>query len=777
MISPAEASLTSTFGSALRLESLAGLAWLRHEARSALMRYTRKMAGDQSHSVRGDRALNSGDEDKLGFREVAKRISRSLVDRASEDGLVIGIEGAWGSGKSSLLFLIGDELRKLPMDQEPTVINFRPWLIGNRDALITSLFGELAKQLDQVALNAGDATRISVAKAKEAGEALRKFMNGLGKAGSAIEVAGDASGFAPVKWIGKGLKAIGEVVGKRSASPQLSSLKDKLAKSLRELGHRFIITIDDVDRLEPNEVIEILRLVRSVVDLPNVIYLLCYDSDILTHSIEKAADVKNGKSYLEKIVQLTVMVPRPEPLQLRQWFSDELHLIASTKNEDELARLKVVIDHEGGRQLRTPRSVVRALDAVRFFWPPLRDEKADLADLVWLQFIKNGNTALYRWIEDYCATAAMVSLGAARVEKAEKELQIAALQATVADGHFKDLMYRHYFAEQLPGVEPDYSEAGNGFDIFVPVNDRERDEAIRNVRLASLDHHRLYFALAGPSHALTHADYTSMWAAAEAGADEAGAALLRLQDEPATGSLNKADLLLERTMRGAYEILKPEQCENLLVALSQVMDEAYRRHPFDESWLSPMWDRAERLIPLLLPRLEPARRAAAITAMFRSGAALGWLTSLFRHETFAHGRYGSMQRPKDEWLFTSAELDHITELMLDRYRALSASDVLNCPNPVSLLFAWQQGGDEQGPRDLIKTNVISDEGLIETLEHLTSTITSSDRGKFGVLKKDNLSPFVDYESVRQRINALTEHSDLGARARCLCAAFDLGTEY
>src|SRR6516164_3772907 len=130
------------------------------------------MAGDPNYSIKGDRPLDSGDEDKLGFREVAERIATSLVDHASEDGLVIGVEGAWGSGKSSLLFLIGDELGNLPKDQQPTVINFRPWLIGNRDALITSLFGELSKQLDQVALNAGDATRISVAKAKEAGEAL-----------------------------------------------------------------------------------------------------------------------------------------------------------------------------------------------------------------------------------------------------------------------------------------------------------------------------------------------------------------------------------------------------------------------------------------------------------------------------------------------------------------------------------------------------------------------------------------------------------------------------
>jgi predicted KAP-like P-loop ATPase len=80
------------------------------------------MAGDQNYSVKGDR-LSSGDEDKLGFREVGERIATSLVDRSSEDGLVIGVEGAWGSGKSSLLFLIGDELGKLP--SQPSSISGR----------------------------------------------------------------------------------------------------------------------------------------------------------------------------------------------------------------------------------------------------------------------------------------------------------------------------------------------------------------------------------------------------------------------------------------------------------------------------------------------------------------------------------------------------------------------------------------------------------------------------------------------------------------------------
>jgi len=116
-------------------------------------------------------------------------------------------------------------------------------------------------------------------------------------------------------------------------------------------------------------------------------------------------------------------------------------------------------------------------------------------------------------------------------------------------------------------------------------------------------------------------------------------------------------------------------------------------------------------------------------------------------------------------------LDRITELVLGRYQAMSARDVFGCPNPISLLFAWRQGGDEQGPRQLIEAKIVSDEGLVETLEHLRSVIESSNAGRVHVLKQNNLAPFMDYEDAKKRIDDLKKHNDLGERASRLSVAF------
>ncbi len=727
--------------------------------------------------IKGDRALQSGDEDRLGFRQIAARIATSLVDHASDGGLVVGVDGAWGTGKSSLLFLIEDELGKLDENQRTTVINFRPWLVGQRDALLADLFGTLATQINKVAAEAGDTTGVSIEKAKAAADAVRNFMEGLGRFGSVVEFAGEATGIAPLKLIGTGIKSAEAAAKKNAAARPLPELKDKLVQSLKDLGHRFIVTIDDVDRLEPSEVIEVLRLVRSVADFPNVIYLLCYDSEILAHSIKKAAGVANGKAYLEKIVQLTIMVPMPEAFELRQWFTDELRKFATTKSDVALSRLRSVIDYEGGRLLTTPRAVVRALDAIRFFWPPLREAGGDLADLVWLQLIKDGNPSLYRWIESYSASATVLALGTGSVGEDEKAEKLAKLREATDERFFADPMYRFYFAEHMPGMEVDYAPGGT-FHIFVQKEGgKSREAAIRDCRLASPDHYRLYFALAAPAHTVTGFSADDIAVAAEAGGAQIGEILLVLNNQPVgTSAMGQADILLER-FNTAHERLSLNQCQHLLHAFSSVMDEAHRVRPFDIDWMNSLWDRAERLVPILLRKLGVEHRKATIIDMFERGAAISWLTKLFRHEIFAHGRFGNQKRPEQDWILSDPELDQVTAIMLRRYKALTPVELFGLIDLLDLLFAWLQGGDTDGPKALIDECIANDDGLVTTLEKLTTIVSSSSHGRYLVLTRNNLERFMDVDNARQRVEALSGGAGpLGSRAQDLVRAFDSASQ-
>ena len=77
-------------------------------------------------------------------------------------------------------------------------------------------------------------------------------------------------------------------------------LRDKLAETLRQERMRFVVVIDDVDRIPPERRSELTRLVKLVAALPNVIYLMVFD-----RSASEAADVG-------RLVQVPFDLPLPE---------------------------------------------------------------------------------------------------------------------------------------------------------------------------------------------------------------------------------------------------------------------------------------------------------------------------------------------------------------------------------------------------------------------------------------------------------------------------------
>jgi hypothetical protein len=333
-------------------------------------------------SFHGDRPIESAEQDRFGFGPLADRVAEALTTQAAGKGFVLGVEGKWGSGKSSLLALVVAKLRG--MDQSKVaVVEFRPWLVGDRNQLLASLFEDLVKAIAGLENAGGDATGTSMITAKEVAEKARRFAGHLGPVGKLAGLAGLAIPGAAI--FGKVLEGLAAAAKDTSEGPTLAAQKDDLSVALVKLDCRIVVTIDDVDRLEPREVGELLRLVRSVADFPNVSYLLCYDATILKHAVEKATGVGDGSAYLEKIVQTEIGVPLPESFALRRWFTAELEALAECEPR-RVPDLLHVINETGGRGFDTARSVVRVLDSLRAYWPSLNG-RVDLVDLVWLRII------------------------------------------------------------------------------------------------------------------------------------------------------------------------------------------------------------------------------------------------------------------------------------------------------------------------------------------------------------------------------------------------------
>jgi predicted KAP-like P-loop ATPase len=267
--------------------------------------------------------VNSGDRlDRLDFQPIAEKLCVSILDQATAGGIVIGIEGKWGCGKSSLMRRVQSELRK--RNDAPEIVNFAPWLIRSRDALIEGLIAELSGAANKIEADAQKkaaakqgkrnqrkSTKEKLRKAgSAAGEALKKYWSSVGKLGKLAKIAEAVLPGAGTA--GAVLERRAEMLASIGQPKELEQQKKSVALALAALTRRIVVFIDDLDRLEPMEIAEVLRLTRAVADFPNVIYVLSYDRKAVTSALEAVLKIKDGIEYLEKFIQVDFKVPKPK---------------------------------------------------------------------------------------------------------------------------------------------------------------------------------------------------------------------------------------------------------------------------------------------------------------------------------------------------------------------------------------------------------------------------------------------------------------------------------
>lgn len=96
--------------------------------------------GAPIQSVKGDKPLESLRDDEFGLSQMAKGLASALAGRTPVSGYTIGIEGSWGSGKSTFVNFVAEELARY---EGHVVIRFEPWLVGEKSALIASFSGTI----------------------------------------------------------------------------------------------------------------------------------------------------------------------------------------------------------------------------------------------------------------------------------------------------------------------------------------------------------------------------------------------------------------------------------------------------------------------------------------------------------------------------------------------------------------------------------------------------------------------------------------------------------
>lgn len=243
-------------------------------------------------SHRPDRPIDDPADDRLGRDGFVARLARALVREEAVDGVtvarasgvVVGLTGPWGSGKSSLLNLLQAEIER----QHPAavVVRFDPWLVSGRDDVITQFFAELLATINAVGTTKG-----------RNGDALRDL---------GAKLAGYAKDLAPAAGLvslvpGAGMAAAGAVKVAETLLTRdrsLAAQHRELAAMLAGVAVPIVVLIDELDRVEDAEVRAVAQLVRAVADFPGISYLLAYDRDRVVEALG-GGNSDRGAAYLE----------------------------------------------------------------------------------------------------------------------------------------------------------------------------------------------------------------------------------------------------------------------------------------------------------------------------------------------------------------------------------------------------------------------------------------------------------------------------------------------
>lgn len=263
----------------------------------------------------------SPERDLFGRAPIAKGLSQ-LVGRVDQP-LVIAIDGAWGSGKTTFLRFWTGELKRASFP----VVFFDAFQNDYVDDAFIALAGEVFSLVEENKKDASGKAKKFAKTAVGAGKVLLR--SGL-KVGVKVATMGalstsDIQDFADTISDGSSEAidaTIGEMITKQSSH---RSAIEEFKKSLSELPallappqedgvqKPLIFIIDELDRCKPAFALELLERVKHFFSVPNVHFVLGVNSDQLCSSVRAVyGNDIDARLYLQKFIHLTWSLAKRE---------------------------------------------------------------------------------------------------------------------------------------------------------------------------------------------------------------------------------------------------------------------------------------------------------------------------------------------------------------------------------------------------------------------------------------------------------------------------------
>ncbi len=335
-----------------------------------------------------DTAISKVADDLFGRQSLVEMITQAIIQKSKTEHrcYTIGIYGKWGEGKTSVLNMV--EAKLLDNQHDDIIISkFNPWLFNDHESLLMAFFSTIAKE---------PVSRAWTKKVKEYAPMVALGVKGLSKWADFALMIG---GMPPVAGV-VGQGTANAITQAGAAMPDLTvdtaKRKKEVADTLKRSKKHLVIFIDDIDRLDKNETHTLFKLIKQNADFDNVTYLLAMDVEMVAKSIGErygAGGISDGYNFIDKIVQVPVMLPKIQPSHLKQVLDKQLkEVFDRLPGVNDTITAHLAGAHSNTVDIIAPlfttgRDVIRYINQLQFVLPVLYAE-VNVFDLCLLEALK-----------------------------------------------------------------------------------------------------------------------------------------------------------------------------------------------------------------------------------------------------------------------------------------------------------------------------------------------------------------------------------------------------
>ena len=315
-------------------------------------------------------------EDKYDRKKYAKLLIEKIIatkkDKNPDHSFVINIGENYGYGKTSFFLFLSEELKS--MTHQIIYFDYKPWLCDSANAIITEFFQTLRNELSPYVTNIN--------------RKINKYTKSL------IQDYTRQTGISTISSL-------------FHTSQTLKEEHDEIANAIKKIDMPIIIFIDDVDRLQNDELMVLLKLIRDTADFGNIYYILAADKPFLINSLNSLG-IEYLEEYLKKFINYEFTFPANNSA-ISEFFKDKLSrlfekYLKKEKERTEKERIFICNFIELNNPFNNMRDIKRFFNNFSFILDTMASNQLlseiDIKDLFILTLLQYLQPELFKVLRD-----------------------------------------------------------------------------------------------------------------------------------------------------------------------------------------------------------------------------------------------------------------------------------------------------------------------------------------------------------------------------------------